>query len=362
MPCACHDLKLLPESPATLYFISDIPEITRKLQGFLKERALFSTSRGMIRLSVDNLLAFFEIHAAAFREYFKDMETQRIKFYYHEHNARLQLEALLFAKTLDYYLNIIEDKGFFEILREQSLTSHFQPIVDVHSRGIVAYEALARGVNMDGTLMYPGDLFAKAQRNDLIFMLDRLARESALKTAAVKKLKTKIFINFIPTAIYDPSFCLNSTVAWAKQLHFDPSQIVFEVVETQHITDQEHLKHILTYYREQGFKIALDDVGEGYSSLNMLINLRPDVIKVDRAIIDGIANDPLKQSIYCGLAETAKTNGIELLAEGVEQEADVQFLLSHGVDMIQGYYFGKPAAEPLRRLQRNWPQQGESHA
>ena len=134
----------------------------------------------------------------------------------------------------------------------------------------------------DGTLMYPDVLFTKSKRNDHNFKLDRLCRESALKTAATKKIAQKVFINFIPTSIYDPKFCLKSTEKWAKQLEFDPSQIVFEVVETEKVSDQNHLKKILEYYREKGFQIALDDVGEGYSSLNMLIELEPDIIKVDR--------------------------------------------------------------------------------
>ncbi len=152
-------------------------------------------------------------------------------------------------------------------------------------KSIYAYEALVRGVKDDGTLMYPDILFRKSKANDQDFKLDRLCRETALKTAAAKKITQKLFINFIPTAIYDPEFCLAATEKWAKQLDFDPSQIIFEVVETELVEDQEHLKKILNYYRKKGYKIALDDVGEGYSSLNMLIELKPDIIKVDRNII-----------------------------------------------------------------------------
>jgi EAL domain-containing protein (putative c-di-GMP-specific phosphodiesterase class I) len=76
-------------------------------------------------------------------------------------------------------------------------------------------------------------------RNDMNFTLDRMCRETALKTTAVKKIDTKVFINFILTSIYDPEFCLASTVKWAKQLEFDPKNIVFEVVETQKVKDKE---------------------------------------------------------------------------------------------------------------------------
>ncbi len=362
MTCHCKTLTLIPKESGYLYLFCDIPEVKRKLERFMAPFVPMPSLHGVIRVCVEEPQHFFETHAAAFRAHFNEMECKRIKLHIHPKEKRFKLESLLFAKTLDYYLNVIEDRSFFDILQEQSLTSYFQPIVDTHKREIVAYEALVRGVKMDGSLMFPGELFDKAARNDQIFMLDRLSRESALKTAAVKKIKTKIFINFIPTAIYDPEFCLKSTVEWAKQLNFDPAQVVFEVVETHHTADQAHLARILTYYREQGFRIALDDVGEGYSSLNMLIKLRPDVIKVDRAIIDGIARDNLKQSIYRGLYTIAKDNGIDVLAEGVEEEEDLLFVLDHGVDLIQGYCFGKPTAEPLRRLQRDWPTQGATHA
>ena len=171
--------------------------------------------------------------------------------------------SILSAKPMQRYINLFDDQDFFDIVNNESLTAHFQPIVDMKDNHIYGYETLARGVKEDGSLMYPDILFQKSKRNDMNFKLDRLCRESALKTAATKKVNQKVFINFIPTSIYDPEFCLQSTVKWANQLEFDPSQIVFEVVETELVKEQGHLKSILEYYRSKGFKIALDDVGEG---------------------------------------------------------------------------------------------------
>jgi len=200
--------------------------------------------------------------------------------------------------------------------------------------------------------MFPDVFFEKSERNDLNFKVDRLCRESALKTAAVKGISQKVFINFIPTTIYDPEFCLSSTVKWAKQLEFDPSNIIFEVVETENVQDKEHLKNILSYYREQGFQIALDDVGEGYSGFNMLISLKPNIIKVDRQIIENIDKDEFKQSVYKALYTLAKENDIEVLAEGVETSFELEMIESIGVDYLQGYYFARPSAEPIRKLNK----------
>jgi EAL domain-containing protein (putative c-di-GMP-specific phosphodiesterase class I) len=179
-----------------------------------------------------------------------------------------------------------------------------------------------------------------------------LCRETSLKTAATKKVKEKVFINFIPTSIYDPEFCLQSTEKWAKQLEFDPSQIVFEVVETELVKDQKHLKKILEFYRNKGYKIALDDVGEGYSSLNMLIELQPDIIKVDRNIIQDIDTNQLKQSVYRALYDLATEHHIKVLAEGVETRYELETVKSIGVDYVQGYYFAKPSSEPIRQIDK----------
>jgi EAL domain-containing protein (putative c-di-GMP-specific phosphodiesterase class I) len=180
------------------------------------------------------------------------------------------------------------------------------------------------------------------------FVFDRMCRETALKTSAIKEVDKKIFINFIPTAIYDPEFCLTSTLEWAKQLKFDPKNIVFEVIESHNVKDKEHLIKILNYYKENGFLISLDDVGEGYSSLNMIIDIKPDIIKVDRNIIFNIDKDIMKQSIYKAIRSICLDNGIKLLAKGVETPYELEKIKEIGVDYAQGNYFSKASAEIIR--------------
>lgn len=308
------------------------------------------SANGLLNISVENTHKFFNENLDAFKTYFNDLEREDIKIYISNDKQSFNFQSVLLAKPLQRYINIFDDQDFYDIVNNESITSHFQPIVDIKSNKIYGYETLARGVKEDGQLMYPNILFEKSKKNDYNFKLDRLCRESALKTAATKKIAQKVFINFIPTSIYDPEFCLNSTVKWANQLEFDPSQIVFEVVETELVKDQKHLKRILQYYREKGFMIALDDVGEGYSSLNMLIELQPDIIKVDRNIIENIDKNDLKQSVYKALYNLAKENNIIVLAEGVETPYELETVKSIGVDLVQGYYFAKPSAEPIRKV------------
>jgi EAL domain-containing protein (putative c-di-GMP-specific phosphodiesterase class I) len=128
----------------------------------------------------------------------------------------------------------------------------------------------------------------------------------------------------------------------AKKLNLNFSNIIFEVIETELVKDQKHLQKILNFYKKQGFKIALDDVGEGYSNLNLLIDMKPDIIKIDRNIISEIDKSPMKKSVYKALYDIANSNGIKVLAEGIERIEEFKTLKSIGVDFVQGFYFGKP--------------------
>lgn len=352
MSCTkCNEVFELCPRSAKISWMSEFDELNAKSKIFFQKLGIEWIQESDINcIEVDDAHIFFLENIDAIVEYFNELEAQSIKVHVRYENEVFTFQSILGAKTLQRYINLIQDKEFFDIINNGSLTSYFQPIIDAKDNSIFGYEALIRGVKENGELMFPDQLFSKSTRNDLNFKLDRMCRESALKTAAVKRITQKVFINFLPTAIYDPQFCLNSTVRWAKQLEFDPKNIIFEVVETESIKDKDHLKSILSYYREQGFEIALDDVGEGYSGLNMLINLKPDIIKVDREIIQNIDKDEFKQSTYKALYTLARENGIKILAEGIETSFELHMIKSIGVDYLQGYYFGRPQAEPVRKI------------
>ena len=349
MPCKCKDIFYISEQKSKIHFITQVNELVIKSSNLLKNLGFEITKiPGIVTINVENPKSFFEENFDFLNTSYHDLEKDEIKVFIENKDNELSLGTIFFAKSLNRYLHFIEDRNFFDILENNSLTAHFQPIIDMKTNKIFAYEALTRGVLPNGDLMYTDILFKKSQRNDTNFVLDRMCRETALKTTAVKKIDAKVFINFIPTSIYDPEFCLASTVKWAKQLEFDPKNIVFEVVETQNVKDKEHLKTILNYYRKEGFLIALDDVGEGYSSLNMIIDIKPDIIKVDRNIIENIDTDTMKQSIYKALRTICIDNGIKILAEGVETPYELEMVKEIGVDYAQGYYFARPSAEIIR--------------
>jgi EAL domain-containing protein (putative c-di-GMP-specific phosphodiesterase class I) len=352
MSCKCKDIFSISNKASKIHFITQVNELIIKSSKILKKLGLeLENNENIISFSIKNPKAFFEENFDCLNTNFNNLEKDEIKVFIENEDNKLTLSSILFTKPLNRYLYFIEDKNFFDIIENKSLTAYFQPIIDMKTNEIFAYETLTRGVLPNGELMYPDELFLKSTRNDMNFVLDKMCRENALKTTAVKKVDAKVFINFIPTSIYDPEFCLASTVKWAKQLEFDPKNIVFEVVETEYVEDKEHLKKILNYYRKEGFLIALDDVGEGYSSLNMIIDLKPDIIKVDRNIICDIDTDQMKQSIYKALKLICDDNGIKLLAEGVETPSELEKIKEIGVDYAQGYYFARPSAEIVRKIE-----------
>ena len=246
--------------------------------------------------------------------------------------------------SLQQLLTLTRAGWLVEMLGEQRITTHYQPIVDVKdTQRVVAYEALLRGKERDGTLVFPGRMLGLAREADLLFQLDLAARLG---------LRTPLFINFSPAAIYDPAYCLRSTVAAIAEHNIAPRDVVFEIIESDHTPDASHLKSLIAYYRQSGFRVALDDLGAGYSSLNLIHQLRPDIMKLDMELIRGIHEDAYKANITQKLLELAQKLGILTVAEGIETVEELRWVRTHGVDYVQGYLIARPQSPPAQALPR----------
>lgn len=346
----CQTLPIISPSNGELIISCSVSELAHKFSLYLRGENLPFTLEDpqTLWVLVDNFALFLERLCAS--NLFFPLEREGISLLLLENGEKLTPSKLRSMRTLQSYNDLRGAMELSALIQKGALTTHFQPIVDVISKTVYGYESLARGVSDSGELIYPDTLFRWGREGDMLFYLDRACRETSLKTAAVKNISTKVFINFIPTAIYDPQHCLQSTVKWAKQLDFDPKNIIFEVIESDHVADLDHLKTILDYYQSQGFMVALDDVGSGYSSLNMIAKLLPDIVKIDRDIIDRIDENPVKQSIFRAIVQIAHENSIVVLAEGIEREEELLFCTANGAQLAQGYYFGKPSAEPIRKI------------
>lgn len=244
--------------------------------------------------------------------------------------------------SLERMIGMQTNRWLSDVLSDNRLETHFQPIIKAQAPDrMVAYECLLRGRDPDGALIPPGKLFAAAKNAGLLFQLDLAARRSAVRAIAKQESEAFALINFTPTSIYDPATCLKSTVGLIKEVGVDPSRIVFEIIETEH-ADEALLRSILDVYRSAGFRIAVDDFGAGYSSMNLVIALRPDFLKLDMELIRGIDADPYKAELAARLLDAARSLSITTIAEGVETEAEWEWVRRHGADLVQGYYFARP--------------------
>lgn len=280
-------------------------------------------------------------------EVFNSVEKADVRVLPLAPGGELSFAALQQLRTLAEWITIARGKDVIEIIEQVRIKTLFQPIVAAASGEIYGYEALSRGVLRDGSLMSPADLFGQARAMDLLFYLDRACREASLRAAARQGITRKVFINFVPTAIYEPTLCLQTTARVLAQEGLDAAQVVFEVVESEKVEDFGHLNEILNYYRTQGYSTALDDIGAGYSDVASLLRLRPDYMKVDMAVIRGIDQDPAKQELLDVFIASGKRIGLSILAEGIETPAEYRYLRSREVDLMQGYLFGKPEEVPV---------------
>jgi EAL domain-containing protein (putative c-di-GMP-specific phosphodiesterase class I) len=236
------------------------------------------------------------------------------------------------------------------MLRDGRMQTWYQPVFWSGTLELWGYECLMRGALEDGTLVPPVTLLEWARQEQLTFMLDRHVRELHLRSAGAAGLVPPIhlLINFLPTAIYRPEFCLRTTVRAAAESGLEPDHVIFEVVESEQTASRDHLRNLLAYYRATGFKVALDDVGSGYSGLALLADLKPDLIKIDRELVSRAPESPFHRDVCASLARLGHDNGQMVLAEGVEREEEWAVMTELGVNLLQGYLFGRPAPVPAR--------------
>ncbi len=232
-----------------------------------------------------------------------------------------------------------------DMLREDRLTAVFQPIVGARDGRVFGYESLMRGVDASG-LVEPPAILSIAGQSGLMCQIDQAARWIAIREAARHEIRSKIFINFAPTTSDDPMTCLRNTVKLLDELGIPHDQVVFEIVESERVTDLPQLQWLLNQYRALQFKVALDDVGAGYASLTMLQGVRPEYSKLDADLIRNVDTDEYKAVLLSKLLEASQELGVKTIAEGVESVGEYEWLRTHGADYVQGFYVARPGSPP----------------
>jgi EAL domain-containing protein (putative c-di-GMP-specific phosphodiesterase class I) len=260
------------------------------------------------------------------------------------------------SEDLAAFLGWLEGRWLVDLLAADGLFSVFQPIVHADEpQRVFAYEGLIRGRLPDGNPVSPDRLFSAAKSIGLSADLDCAARIKAIQTAAQRRISARIFVNINVNSIFDPQRCLASTIAAARASGLCPEQFVFEVVESEEIADPEGLLRVLELFRENGFGVALDDVGAGYASLNLLVRVKPDFMKLDMGLIRNVDRDRYKGHVAAKLLELARELNAHTVVEGVETIGEWQWAREHGADFAQGYLFAAPAEKPPLPRVPDWP-------
>lgn len=282
---------------------------------------------------------------------FSDDELEDLQALWMDEDRELKMSDLSRMSSLQNLIGRVEGHWLVETLRDDRLFNVFQPIVLAEDPDeILGYECLLRANDRNGETINPAKIFDTARKSDLLFQLDREARIEAVKNGSKLPVHRKVFINFMPTSIYDAEYCLKTTMNSLQEHDIRKEQLVFEVVETEQIQDQENLIDILNYYRSKGVAVALDDLGAGYNSLNLLKELKPDYVKLDIELVQSIHDNDLQAELAESLLQTARDNGIVTIAEGIETEDEWNWFTDHAADYLQGYFFAEPDDPPPEKI------------
>ncbi len=243
-------------------------------------------------------------------------------------------------------------KTLQDILNQRSLSALFQPIMNISDGTFLGFEGLIRGP-ANSTLHSPINLFAAAKQQGLSLEIEMLCRQIVLESFAAQSLPGKLFLNVSPDALTHPSFKNGQTLGYLENLGIDPKRVIIEITENQPTFDFEGMRNALLHYRNMGFKIAMDDLGEGFSSLRLWSELRPEFVKIDMHFVQGVNADPLKQQFIRSIQSIALSSGTQVIAEGIETAAEFRVIRDTGIACGQGYFIAPPhpppAAEPARR-------------
>jgi EAL domain-containing protein (putative c-di-GMP-specific phosphodiesterase class I) len=231
-----------------------------------------------------------------------------------------------------------------EIILKEDVRTFFQPIVDLNSRETLGFEGLTRGPQ--GTeYENPYMLFDVATESDLLFELDRLCRSNALTSASAMKSGHKLFVNLLPTTIRDPEFQGRRMLEFLEERNLSPSRIVLEITERLAIENYDLFLEAMRAFTDQGFAIAIDDMGAGYSGLEKIVRLNPRYLKFDLMMVRDIDTSFVKREMLKAIHSLASNVGADVIAEGIERVEELETLLELGIPYGQGFLFARPQTQ-----------------
>ncbi|MCP5056019.1 MAG: EAL domain-containing protein [bacterium] len=313
------------------FYRNELPSLARGIETAIERQGVklvYPYSRRMPQFSVG--------YAAVQRNPFRGAENQ-IREALSEAREDADLQARMDARH--------RRRTFQAMVLAGEVSSVYEPIVDVTTKTVYGYEALVRGPE-GSAFRSPLALFDAAEDEGLLFELDCLCRRAGLEGATEIQTGTALFLNVRPTSIHDPYFAPDELVHTLQRTNLRPSDVVFEISEQESIENFDAFREVRDAYRALGFRFALDDTGAGYASLQAVIELEPEFIKVDRALVTGLDTDPARKALLQALQAVANTIGAKIIGEGLDRLEELEVLKELNISFGQGWLFGKPT--PLR--------------
>ena len=238
--------------------------------------------------------------------------------------------------------NITDLNALLEIIVNRQLKPQFQPIVNLRDGKVFGYETLIRGPK-DAVLRRPGQMFRVADKARVVSWFDMACMEECLKLASHLDIRHFLFLNMDAEGLSAMSMQERPIALRARDLGISPQSIVIEITERQMVGDFPRLIEDIGQLREQGFHIAIDDAGAGYSSLRAIAEIRPDFVKIDRDLVKSVDVCGERRALLAALSQYARSAGTSVIAEGAETREELAVLIDLGIPYAQGYILGKPA-------------------
>ena len=235
------------------------------------------------------------------------------------------------------------------VLEERGLKTVFQPIFAFREGRIIGYEALVRGPE-GSPLQTPYDLFGAAHDAGLSVELNIVCVQEILRAFAGARLDGSLFLNISPQLIMQRGFEQERAARFLDDLGLEPARVVIELTEDYPTVDFRFVHESLMLYRAMGFRVAIDDLGEGFASLRLWSELKPEYVKADKHFVSGIAGDAVKLQFLRAIQHIAESSGSQVIAEGIECAEDFRVAKDIGIACGQGWFIGRPAPRPNTRL------------
>ncbi|HLF18001.1 MAG TPA: EAL domain-containing protein [Candidatus Omnitrophota bacterium] len=226
------------------------------------------------------------------------------------------------------------------IIDDGLIIPFFQPIVQLQPFRLIGFEAFCRP-KTQSMLANPELLFKAALQFGLYQEMEMASWKKAIEYASRILTNEKLFLNCNPYFVEGPRFLTIKSLFEQSKIKIE--NVILEITERSAVTDFKIFFDHLKRFREYGFKFAVDDVGGGYASLESIVQTRPEIVKIDRHIVNNLHADSFKKSIVKFITSFCKENNILCIAEGIETKQDLLTLIDLGVDAGQGYYLSQPA-------------------